>query len=244
MKFFNRKKKPPRYRLYDSWEPDFDTELKLAVDSFYNDAAYHRAFGVDGKQLDKSAITALMIGFIVRRLQNPMRYMVTVRRNRELIAMLSGSLSGTMASVPDFSAALDSSDIRIKMQPAITANTAESIYAKKIKKHAAEKNEALEEKSRVYMELIENHYMQEKSSIIYFSIGMIAVAAGEQRQGHLKAMLDRLAVILSDSKPVKYIRLNTYDQEKVNLYKGLGFDLNETLETDGMIAWNMSLPLQ
>ena len=242
MKFFIQTKKPPRYRLSDYWEPDFDTELKLAVDSFYNDAAFHRAFGSEGEQLDKCAITELMIRITIHRRQNPMRYMVTVRRNREFVAMLSGTLIATEASIPEFTAAVDSRDIIIETRPALPEYKAESIHRKKSRKHAAVKNEALEKKLNHYMELIKNFYQAEKPNTIYFSIGMIAVAASEQRQGHLKAMLDKLN--LNDSKPVKYIRLNTYDQEKVNLYEGLGFDLTETLKTDEMTAWNLSFLLR
>lgn len=243
MIFFKPKNKSPRYRLYRTWEPSFDSELKLAVSSFYDDPAFHRVFGSNGKRLSKEAITAYFIGMIIGRRQNPIRHIVTVRKDKELVAMVTGSLFVTESSVDDFEAAVKSHDIVFNCRSIVPDTYVEILMEKKLRKYRAVRDDSLEEKVALYSKIANNYDDSDNSKANSFYTTMIAVSSDEQRQGHLRAMLDNIAESYRESKLVKSINVVTYDQEKVELYQRLGFDIINTQTKDEMTAWSMALPI-
>ena len=88
---FNRGRKKSRYRLHDTWEPDFESELTLAVSSFQSDGAFHRVFG-EGRVLNEKSVTWHFIGWVMRRRYIPTRHSVTVRKDKHLKALIAGTL--------------------------------------------------------------------------------------------------------------------------------------------------------
>lgn len=213
------------------------------VDSFSQEDAFHQAFGTGTELLTKDEIAFLFIRLIRLRRQNPIRHLVTVRRNRKLVAMISGSLTGTRSSIDNFSEAVNSGDIALTIRDEAPSHLLEEYCAKKARTHGAVQNDVLTKKFDVYQTLIEANLLADTTNTIYFSLGIVAVDPAEQRKGHLAAMLDRLVGTLGKSVSVNHIHVSTYDQKLVEIYTELGFESAEKLQVDDITAWQLILPL-
>ena len=241
--FTRYKERPPRYRLYDTWEPDFLSELNVAVSSFHADDAFHRVFG-DSDTIPEAEIRWHFIGFILRDRSNPIRHVVTVRRNKELKAMVTGTVVCGESNFDQLTKALDDGRVPTKPVRSMGERYSEQRHSDFAAVYDAVENKKLEQRIQKYFKLISKDMEVYKSMPIRFSIGMIAVGPDEQGQGHARAMVDRLIDKYKDATLVENIDVSTYDKSKVDLYTHLGFEVTDVFHFESETAWRLTLPLR
>jgi len=237
-----RENDSPRYKLNYKWEPDFESELNVAVSSFYNDDAFHRVFG-NGRKIKPEELTWHFIGFILNQRQDPIRQAITVRRNKQLKALITGTLVYGESNVSGLVDLIEKGKIKARSKSATTLKQLSEQHHKVAKEHGAIKNEALEGRLSQYFLAVDNKDEAPSTALFRFQINMVAVEPSEQAKGHMHAMFEAVQQLFGEIPKVQSIDVSTYDKVKVEMYQHLGFTITEEIKYADMEAWRLSFPL-
>lgn len=240
---FDRADNKDNYILHDSWNPSFSTELELAVSTFHSDDAFHRAFGGENIQLEKSVVTDYFVGMISRSRCMPTRYIITVRRKNRLLAFAAGFINCGEGGLGKLTDAIREKKVLLKNRYHLQQMTCafhEARYKKNSKNYGASIGTEFEARQKEYSNLLSS---PNKTEDVFFRITMVAVHPEEQRQGHLRKMLEQLLIVLKGMPLLSYISITTYDPEKVKLYMRLGFQSPTETTNNELHAWELQLPL-
>jgi len=231
-----------KYALHDKWDTRFESELNLAVLSFYADEAYHRVFG-SGKQLDEKSVLWVFIGLIVGRRLGFGYPLITMRKGSSVKALLAGDLNirPKEMCVLMYPIKLGMKLPNVKFVGQFP-DASETINAYR-KKYSAVDDVEYVGRTEEYMQLLHSRDETASADTVFFSITMIAVHPEERGRGHLRAMLNRLISNLKKNTQAEYIQVSTYDESKVEMYQHLDFSVSEEMERDGIKAWVLTMPI-
>ena len=232
--------KKPRYRLREKWKPDFESELKLAVSGFYADDAFHHAFG-DGSRLNEKSILWHFIGLIINRRFSPRIWLVTVCKDKKLVAFLAGGLNVETPKFVEFLVAWMQELILKKVTP--IKGKHEQNYQVMRDYYGAIENKEMEQRIAQYFDQVRNVDDMPDNVPLYFLNTMIAVDPEERGLGHLRAMLEKLLETLKENPQVEYVLVSTYDKSKVEMYEQLGVFTVKKLDNNITKAWVLKLSL-
>lgn len=99
------------------------------------------------------------------------------------------------------------------------------------------------ERTDDYSQLLSTRNKIALNDTVYFTINMIAVHPKERGRGHLREMLNNLISDLKENTRAEYIYVTTYNESKVELYQHLNFSVSEKMESEGMKAWVLKMPI-
>jgi len=235
--------RPPRYRISDTYNPSFKTELNLSVSSFFADEAFHRVFG-NGSTLKEEEVLWHFIGHILNRRYNPYRHVVTSRRYRQLIALTAGCIVGWDDKLEQYVEMIRKGRLPIKYQRTYSPDNHEARHAHMALDYKATINEQLEARLKRYFELVTTEKDEQSDNPLVYSIQQISVDLDERGKGHVRLMLDKIIETFQESEEIKYIEISTYDKAKVDLYMHLGFVSPVECNSDDLTGWRLSMPLR